>query len=66
MRDSVKIKDHLSAKDVLKDSVARKGRGQRVSAARESLAGKKFVDLTAGEKDSLLQALAIRAGLIEE
>lgn len=66
MKDSVKLKNHSSAEAVLGDGSAKKRRAAKIASGRASFAGKKFSELTPEEKDGLLQALAIRAGLIEE
>jgi hypothetical protein len=54
------LTDHKPARDVVKAKrSARK-------AMKSAFKGKTFASLTSEEKDDLLKALAIRAGIIEE
>ena len=70
MADAVKLKELPSEMEhrTQRRQTFRKRRTQRDAgtAAKAAFEGKAFADLTGGEKDDLLKALAIMAGLVEE
>lgn len=67
MANAVKAKettDYIENQKPLHDKVKAKRQGKK--DAEVAFAGKVFGDLTGPEKDDLLKALAIQAGIIEE
>jgi len=65
MADAVKTKDIPGHQAILALEAAKKQRVGQKGVIEASLAGKKFGDLTAQEKDELLKALALRFSLID-
>lgn len=48
------------------EQAAKKAKKAREDGRKSGLSGKVFEDLTGNEKDTLLKALAVKAGLIED
>lgn len=66
MARAVKLREQPTEVAANEERRKRSGRRDNAEALKEGFKGKKFSDLSKNEKDELLKALAVAAGLILE